>query len=291
MKNNSDYSITTRCGTNDKMFRIHGNWNYKYIDIIKNEGIKILLLSKHIGWQEEDVSYLEQLPMIEDVHIYSDKLKSISVIEKLTWLKSLSLDCPIKSPFDPSKLQNLRKIFLIWRKGFEGFLSLDKLTDVRILGYPYEDLLPIQSSKRIKNLIIKSRKLTSLKGLESFHSLTQLELLMCLNLSNISGLISGTKLRRLELHKCRGVSELNPVSALKNLKELILEDCGELASIVPVTGCSNLEILQIAGSSYFLDGDLNSLRKLKNLKSLLLVGKKHYNPKVSVLEEEFNENE
>ncbi len=116
----------------------------------------------------------------------------------------------------------------------------------------------------------------SLKGIERFPNIRNLELFKCRKLISLETIEVAVSLRKLRLGRCPGVSELAPISRLTELRELEMESCGEIQSLKPVAKCKKLRRLQVAGETTILDGDLGFLLKLPDLKEILLRNRKHY---------------
>ncbi|MCM8540670.1 MAG: hypothetical protein NE328_10375 [Lentisphaeraceae bacterium] len=84
-------------------------------------------------------------------------------------------------------------------------------------------------------------------------------------------------LKKLKIISSKNVSNINLISNLENLEWLILNNSAHLDSAIIVSGLSKIEALTISGSSYFLNGDLRSLKKLKEtIKYYNVDNKKHY---------------
>lgn len=115
------------------------------------------------------------------------------------------------------------------------------------------------------------------------HFLSGLTLLEYLDLERIKSLdlfgIEKLKetLKKLKIISSKNVSNINLISNLENLEWLILNNSAHLDSAIIVSGLSKIEALTISGSSYFLNGDLRSLKKLKEtIKYYNVDNKKHY---------------
>ena len=126
--------------------------------------------------------------------------------------------------------------------------------------------------------MLSSRKLERLTGIERFRNVERLDLFRCRKLDSLSELAHSTLLRSLRLNQCPSIVDLSPISHLAELRELEIENCGEIHSIAAVAKCKKLQRLQIAGNTTVLDGDLTStsLKRLPNLKEVLLAKRRHY---------------
>jgi hypothetical protein len=175
-----------------------------------------------------------------------------------------------------SNLGELESIFLTWRAVYKSVLGLDSLVRVNILDYPSNDLTTWKQSKRLNELLLSSKRLETLSGIDRFPHLSRLRLFRCSKLRSLGAITASISIQKLRIDRCPNILDLSPISYLSELKELEIEDCADIASVAPIAECRNLELLQIAGNTTVLDGDFSNLCKLPKLKRVLIARRKHY---------------
>jgi Leucine-rich repeat (LRR) protein len=264
---------------------IRASWSSRYLDIVNKYKVKIIRLNDRIGWLDSDISFLLEIPGIQNVEILSDKVADVSPVFQLRHLKRLSLYCKAKIAGDFGMLANLESVSLDWRPVYDSVFILDALTHINILGYPDKDLTRWRNNKKLSELRLESNRLESLIGIEQFPNLKWLDLFRCRKLESLDAIVSATSVEKLSISRCPGILDLTPIAKLTELKELEIEDCRDIQSLAPVSKCKKLELLQIAGNTTVLDGDFTSLKILPQLRRVLLAHGKHYSHTANELEQ------
>ena len=284
METSEEYFIAQDSKGFGNVLALRSPWRRALADAIARHGVKVIRLSEYNGWSESDVSFLREIPFIEGVEILSDKVTDVRPIVQLKKLKTLALTCRAKTPVDLASLQNLKSVFLTWRKAYESIFAHDQLVRINIVDYPNKDLTIWRQNNSLDELLIASKQLEGLLGIERFRNLKRLDLFNCRRLHSLRGLEQATCVQTLELDKCTGIGDLKAVSSLADLRELAIKSCGDIRSVAPLAKCTKMEFLQIAGNTTILDGDLSCLTTLQNLKKVLLVPRNHYSPRAENLE-------
>ncbi len=259
-------------------------WSIHYLDVVAKYKVKIIRLNEHTGWLDSDISFLLEIPGIHGVDILSDKVTDVSPIFQLSALKLLSLYCKAKVAGDFVKLENLQSVGLRWAAAYESLFCLSTLMRVNISGFPGKNLAKLNRNESLSELRLESNCLESLNGVERFPDIKCLNLFRCRKLVSLDAIASATSIQKLSICRCPGVFDLSPIAKLTELKELEIEDCRDIQSLAPVSKCNKLELLQIAGNTTVLDGDFSNLKKLPDLKRVLLTQRKHYSHTASELE-------
>jgi len=94
--------------------------------------------------------------------------------------------------------------------------------------------------------------------------------------------VSGS-LWQLRLDSCGGITTLDDLAALQNLSELWAANCGNIDSLRPISYLSHLTRLYLYESTRIVDGDLEPLLSLRNLRDFRMMNRKHYRPSVAVV--------
>ena len=252
------------------------SWDSSYIAAIKKHDVRIIRLSEYSGWPDSDVAFLSELPFMEGVEIISDRVTDIRPIESMRRLLTVSLTCPARRAIDLSRFGQLEAIFLCWQNAYRSIFCLNAFKRINIVDYPERDLTIWKEDDRLRELLLQSKNLESLAGMESFKNIRRLDLFRCRKLNSLKSVASASGIRKLELDQCSGISDISEISKLTELREIIIQNCGEIKSIAPLRACRNLEILQMGGSTTIKDGEIGVLATLPKLKRVLLAHRKHY---------------
>jgi Leucine-rich repeat (LRR) protein len=155
-----------------------------------------------IGRDVEDVSYLADLPTIEDLNLSGTKVTDLSPLANLTRLKRLLLlAAPVR---DVSPLSDLTRL---------ESLSLEN-TQVA-------DVSPLARLLNLRDLSLAGTPVGDLSALAGMSLLTELKLFFCPNVKNVDPLRELTMLSYLDLSDTM-VSDVEPLTHLKSLGFLSL---------------------------------------------------------------------
>lgn len=259
-------------------------WSARYLEIVKRHQIKIIRLNDRVGWSGADIAFVPAIPGIHGVDLISEKVTDVSPVFEIGGLKTLSLFCKAKVAGDFLKLKKLQSVGLQWRPVYHSLFGLKSLRRINVLGFPHVDLTCWEQNKRATSLRFSSNSLQSLVGIERFPSVKTLHLYRCRNLKSLEALADSSSIQVLHLDQCSGVDDLSPIARLRGLRILEIKDCHTIRSVAPLAKCKKLQRLQIAGNTIVADGDLSPLRKLAELKDVLLAHRKHYSHRAEELE-------
>ena len=248
----------------------------KWITENKIENIR---LSQYDGYRLKTIEPVLRLKRVKALAIFIEGAD----LSKLTELHQLD-DLIIGEQnlnIDLSGLQHLKSLYLLHHKNVKGLDTLNNLEKLILvksdIGFFKEELF--RSWPKLKDLTFLSPRLPgdlsflkhqkSLRELEIDHSRSKFEVGELQQLKD--------SLEVLSIGNCKGVTgiyELLP--RLKQLKSFTLTDSvvlkdSQFADLMP-----NLEMLAVLGSSYFENGDIKNLARLKHVG---IDDKKHYNLK------------
>lgn len=253
------------------------SWADHFLDLIDHYKIADIRLTDGPGSVNSDISFLLKVPDLRSVSIISDGVTDVSAVFQLKNLRSLSLFCRNAGiAGDFGEMMHLKSVALEWRNVYRSVFGLGALSKMVIFRYPDRDLTKWDCNVHLEELFLSSNRLESLKGIERFPNIRDLELFRCRKLTSLETIEVAASLRKLRLGQCPGVSELSPISRLTELRTLEMESCREIQSLKPIANCKKLRRLQVAGETTILDGDLRFLFKLPDLKEILLRHRKHY---------------
>ena len=248
--------------------------NFKYV--IEKENISVLRLSQSAGWNDDDISFIEKIPNLRGIEIYSWRVKDITSLSAIKDLEYLGLQCEFTSSPNFSIFKKLQQCKLLWRSKAKTIFSCAGLSALNIVNYPSADLMDIQKLSNLTRLHLTSRKLVSLSGVENLKSLSFLDLANCSKLENLSGIEMCHMLQAVEITNCKKFHDVTLLGELKNLKNLTLTDCGKINSLSCLARCHSLENIMFVGDTTVEDGNLTSLLEIPALKTMWFANKRHY---------------
>lgn len=279
MTSNNQYFIDEAENGIGRCLVLTGPWSDSFKSLIEKENISVLRLSQSAGWNDDDISFIKELPDIRGIEIYSWGVRDITPLEALTSLEYLGLQCEFTKAPDFSKFNKLKICKLLWRPKAKTVFSCDGLSLLNIVNYPSEDLKDIQKMSGLRRLQLTSRKLVSLSGIESLSSLSILDLAECSKLESLSGVDMCQQIEIVEIEGCKKVYDIALLCELKNLKDIVLTNCGKIKSLKSLTKCQLLESITFVGDTSIEDGELTSLLDIPTLKKMWFVDKRHYSHK------------
>lgn len=265
---------------NRKGVIIRGAWKDEYLEKMEQEKITALYLNMAKKWRPENYSFLENLSFVEELHIIDMDMEGLSAIEKMGSLRELSIEGTTQDVIDFSKLQNLKKCYLSWKKGYN---SIFHSVSLEVLSVYYDtpkpkDYLEIGNLVNLKKLSLNGATIRDLSFLRKLTKLCWLEFVCCRTLEDFSLIGEITTLIRLSIIDSLKLKNLQFVEHLENLK-LLEVSTKTIESLFPIENIQSLEYVYLYKPINILDGDLKPLFQLQKLKDIELQNKKHYNYK------------
>lgn len=201
-----DYEIRDDEHEIGKVLIVRSPWKDKFKTMLKAMGIHALRLSKSMGFTDTDVSFIEELDCLRSLEIYSWNVKDVTAIGKMNNLEVIGLQTPSRKRVDLSHLNKLRVALLTYHPGLVDIFKVSTLEYLNIGPYPYENLEELSDLVNLKSLLLTSRKLTSLTGIEHLKQLESLDLYNCPNLQSLNGVEKCLLLSDIEVEACRHIS-------------------------------------------------------------------------------------
>ena len=275
---NSSYFLTDAEDGFGHCLVLKTSWSAELIDVIRNRDISVLRLTEAMGWNDIEVSFLNDLNDVglRGVEIYSWDVKDISPLQCMTDLEYLGLQCDFNKAPDFSEFKKLRFCKLNWRPKAKTIFSCTNLESLNISSYPEDNLKPLENNVNLKSLQIISRKLTSLSGINALKNLNELILSDCSKLNSIDDIEKSENISVLYFNSCKKIDDISVLSKVHNIKKLVLDNCGDIDSLKPLVQCKKLETISFTGDTRIKDGDLSPLLKLPKLKNIFFNNKKNY---------------
>ncbi len=269
---------------NELVFILKGKWKNKYCSTINRKHIRRLRLDTYFDWDGKSIEFISELESITSININSSKLDDITPLadkNKITEIE-FGYDCKFTNSIDFRKFKKLKSFSAWWTPAIETPLMNTSIQYLRLSRYPYSDLRPIKSTK-IKSLFLSSRKLKSLKGVNQFSNIREIELCECPNLEIINELSKCAHLKSIIFESCGKIKNCNPFSKLKELRRLDINNCGEIKSIIPLKHILTLEDFCMDRNSKIEDGKISFLAKLPNLKNIWIRDRRNYDEKIEII--------
>ncbi|MGL6515358.1 hypothetical protein [Aeromonas caviae] len=158
MINNEKYLIDEVENGMGRCLVLTAPWSDSFKSIIDKENISVLRLSQSAGWNGNDISFINYLPSLSGVEIYSWGVKDITPLESISNLEYLGLQCEFTKAPDFSKLKKLKVLKLFWRPKAKTIFSCDELNLLNIVNYPSENLKELNRMSLLRRLQLTSKK-------------------------------------------------------------------------------------------------------------------------------------
>lgn len=200
---------------------------------------------------EKDVKSSNLTSKIESIALYQTKFSSCETISCLTKIRDLDL-----SGTGVMNIDHLSGFEMLESLNLEGcsVTSLEPLGDI-----PKLQRLNIKGCNRISNLEpILNKRMSTGNGV--------LSLAGCESIVSLKGIQSFMDIQELDLSYCGILNDLSEIKELPGLKKLILRECRSVYSLKDVKQCINLEFLDLSEcrsiKSISFEGELKNLKVL-----------------------------
>ena len=184
---------------------LKGDWGDDVASYMWSNNIYALRLTDSFGFKGQDLSFLSRLAFLRSLEIYCWDARGVSVVESLPNLEVIGLQYKSSESINFSGFGMLKVAKATWAKGLSSLLDVRSLELLNVQNYPHENLQPISDMTRLKRLLLTSRKLKSLSGIESLQALEQLDLYSCPFLESLIGVESCPKLFSIKTEACKRV--------------------------------------------------------------------------------------
>lgn len=273
--------------TGGRVMVLQGPWRNQYRSVIRGDVLS-LRLSHSAGWQAEPLGFLEELPNLRSIEIYNFDVKDVSPIWVLKNLECIGLECFFNKCGDFSEFSRLTYFFGRWRPSAKTIFSVRTLLHLNVTGYPYEDLQALQNLQELKVLMLTSRKLTALNGIEKFSALEKLDLHGCTQLKSLDGIENASNaLSFLWIDTCKRITDVNAIGLHGLVRVLRVTNCRSISSLCPLSNCTHLEELTFVETK-IEDGDMSILLEIPRLRVTHFGNRRHYSHTHSEIQQALN---
>lgn len=276
MSNTNGYFIDADENGFGQCLVLTGPWRNELSQLMSSQGLSVLRLSSAAGWKDDDISFVAGLGFLAGVEVYSWVVKDVSPIFQNTGLRYVGIQCEFSSIADFQALKYLEVCKLFWRPKISGLERCENLRHLNIVDYPHGDLTGLASLTRLERLQISSKKLLSLRGVESMSRLKVFDAADCPKLGDISWLMDCATLESMSFDSCKQISEIPRGLCLNSLQEVSLVDCGKIETLAPLANCKNLRKLRFVGNTSIIDGNLDFLLEHPSIRDVWYANKSHY---------------
>jgi hypothetical protein len=268
-----------RYETNIRSIRVIGPWEQEIASFIESEKIAGLYFNYARGWEGDDFQFLESIDSLLLLHILAKPVDTLSVVDDLTDLESLSIACHWRKPINFSRLKNLKYCYVSWNKGAESIFECDALQYLSLDMFKLKDYSAFYGLRDINALSIANSSFSDLRVLSNMKHIRKLELVNCRGLESLQGIEQLDSLEWLSIDGCRNISTIEEISELSNLKILQFRNTKEIESIKPISTLKQLQVLSFYGDTKFVDGDLSCIEALDQLSLVGINERRHYSHK------------
>ena len=276
MTNTNGYYIDSDENGFGSCFVLTGPWRNEFSQIMSSQGLSVLRLSSSAGWKDRDISFIVGLKFLVGVEVYSWDVKDVTPIFQNTGLRYVGIQSEFSSVANFQALKDLEVCKIFWRPKVSGLECCTNLRHLNIVNYPNENLTSITSLTKLERLQVSSRKILSLRGIESLSRLKIFDAANCPKLSDISWLMNCTALETIEFESCRQISEIPKALRLNDLQEVSLVDCGKIETLITLANCKNLRKLRFVGDTFIIDGELDFLLAHPSVRDVWYANRSHY---------------
>lgn len=252
------------------------------IAFVKERKINNLtLIPNPNGYNLKDLNFLKEIPFLKELHMGA--CNQIQNYEGLKFLKDLELliiGSDKKNIIDFSNLENLTWLSFSYSKNIIG---LEKLVNLKTIGVgsANDDFCNIDvfsNFKKLNALSIVQGTITNLEFLKDNTSIEFLEFNYMRRGFSIQGIqYLKNSLKKLKFVSSKKIDDIVLVSELTELTGLFFSESVKLENTEIIKPLKKLNAFNMFGSSSFIDGDLRSLKEMRDtIKHYKVQDKKHY---------------
>lgn len=243
---------------------------------------RLMLISNEGGFNINNIDFLKELPFIKELHMGAcDKIENFDGLTFLKELETLVFSPGKKNIVDVSNLIKLNDLGFSYSKKIIG---LDKLINLKILRVSnatndYFQLGIFKNYSKLKELSIGSSIIENgfsfLKENKNLESLVITHAKRAFSIKGIELLKENLKV--LNFSSSKKIENIELVSKLINLESLGFIESVKLESAKILEPLKKMKAFGIYGSSSFIDGDLTTLKQMRDtIKHFKVQNKRHY---------------
>ena len=206
-----------------------------------------------------------------------DEFETLDILDSTPNLKSLSLHCKLKKPYDFTKLSNLEDLTVWYGKAFSSVFECTGIKQLQIFKMDAYAAENIHKLYQLRDLQIRQSSIKDIDGLRNLSKIERLSLRYLPKLESISFIENCRKIKWLLLQNCKKVADWEVISTLSDLKELCLESCGTLNDIDFLKPLENLVAVSLIVDTKLTNGNVRWLYERPTMKKIVLPWRKDFN--------------
>ncbi len=244
--------------------RVAGPWKPRFIKRLQRRGITELYLNDMLGFAEENLDFLKDVPFITGVDVVGC-IEDTGVLG-LPTLRKISLQTDCKARIDFTKFPHLEELAVSKRSGVETAFKSKTITRLSVSSAPIRRTSELSEMTSLKKLILEPcRRLEEVDWLPD--GIEELSIYSARKL-NFNRLPEAAKsLRKLDIESCKNIRDLSFLSQLPELEYLGIAEGGEYESLALLATCKKLKVLMAYGNTRILDNDMSVFNELPELAS------------------------
>jgi hypothetical protein len=253
------------------------------IAFIKEKKIENLMLISNLnGYNLKNLDFLEDLPLVKNIQMGAcPQIENFSGLSNLSNLATLVITPNKKIEVDLSNLLSLEDLGLSFTSKIKGLEKLINLKTIRVDNGTdmFFDLEIFKNYKKLKHLgIAQSIIKNDLSFLKENKGIEFLEFNYMRRGFSIQGIqYLKNSLKKLKFVSSKEIDDIVLVSELTKLTGLFFSESVKLKNTEIIRPLKKLNAFNMFGSSSFIDGDLRSLKEMRDtIKHYKVQDKKHY---------------
>jgi Leucine-rich repeat (LRR) protein len=252
---------------------VSGPWTDADTKLAQETEVRHLVLNYMNGWDNR-IDFLPELPALRYIEIMSISLNDLSPLENLRQLEGLRMTAVKAKRFSLAELRQLTELSISWKPGYRDIEACEKLENIWISHWAWEDLSPLRLMKKLQKLRIATGRLRRFSPV-THKKLQALGLYLLKNLEDIEEFSELVALQHLELKGKSRVKSYEAIGRISSLRTLKLEN-------IPVKNLAFVRSLALLEDFRYYegiieDGDLSPLDSLQKLRCVRFQDRRHYN--------------
>ncbi len=233
-----------------------------------------------------DLSFLAEFQDLRYLEIVDQRQVNTRYLDGLANLRGLRLKMP-GAGLDFSCFPLLEVFVGDWHADNSNVHRCDELRGLRVWQFKPKsrNLSDIANTTRLECLALTQTGIASLEGLETLEDLRYFEMAYAPNVASLDVLTPGQiQLREIEIQNAKRIAAYRPLAELCRLRRLKLTACAPMSDLKWTSGLDYLDFFSFVDTDVE-DGDLSPLLRLRRLRYVGTMDKKHYNYKCDALNE------
>jgi len=179
-----------------------------------------------------------------------------------------------KQSISLARLHNIKDLSLDWHKNIilPSSTVASSIERLSLQGYTSDNLLNLPKYSNLEKLILIQSSISTIKGIDVYVKLSELELSYCLKLQDIAHVTDLPNLTKVDIEGCKKIINISVLSNAQSIKLLRLTNCGNLTDIEFIRKMKSLENFSFVKTN-IVNGDLSPCLSLKWVG---FINKKHY---------------